>query len=282
MERVRQPIVTLSCTAWLLCSLVLATPSAALAWGQEGHRMVSALADTLLEPPAREAIDELTEGAGLVAIATWADEIRPARPETGPWHYVNIPRNAKRYNPARHCANPKPGDCVVEAITRFRQQLVNPSLSRDRREEALKFVVHLVADVHQPLHCLSDFKGGNTLLVTFFGEDINPHAEQPWNLHAVWDAGLLQRVGTTPQQFARTWAARLTPSSRTAWQRGTPTTWAWESHQTAVQTMLGLPDHRRLGPGYLRQSWPIAEAQMVKAAVRLAFMLNDIFAKPRP
>jgi hypothetical protein len=131
----------------------------ALAWGKAGHRVVATLATSMLTPEARNQVTELLgPNVTLATISTWADEVRPSRPHTAPWHYVNIPRDATSYNAGRDCRR----GCVVSTIEQSLRVLQDPSKGRAVREEALRWVVHFVADLHQPLHAIADDRAATT------------------------------------------------------------------------------------------------------------------------
>lgn len=189
-------------------------------WGQEGHRIIAVIAESRLEKEAAQGVVELIAAGGLQSVATWADEIRKDRPETAPWHYVDLPREQSDYDPSRDCINPKEGDCVITAIEHFRSVLADRHQPKGERAEALKFLVHLVGDIHQPLHCLKDDDGGTTLGVIFFAEAINAFNGKPWNLHAVWDAGLIARSGLDEEAYARKLTAWLETESVADLQKG--------------------------------------------------------------
>ena len=141
--------------------LLAGTAGPALAWGYEGHRIVAEIAEQYLEPLTVRQVRELLaleNATTLAEVSTWADEIRPRRPETAPWHFVDIPVHpapgtSAAYDAARDCPR---GDCVVAAIERFAAVLRDKDAAPRRRLEALKWVVHFVADIHQPLHCADD------------------------------------------------------------------------------------------------------------------------------
>src|SRR5437764_9437979 len=136
--------------------LVLAAglfPGQARAWGPEGHAIVAEIAETRLEAPARAQIAQLLTLDGhqrLDEVASWPDAIRPSHPETAPWHFVDIPLLAAGFDANRDCAG---NNCVVAQIQRFAAVLGNPNTAPQDRVNALKFLVHFVGDIHQPLHC---------------------------------------------------------------------------------------------------------------------------------
>ena len=175
------------CAAFI--AAFLAAPLRVMAWGAQGHQVVATIALARLSAPARAEVDRLLSlepGATLASIATWADENRD--PPTASWHYVNFPRNSCRYDAKRDCPD---GQCVVEAINRQAEVLASRAPDRERLL-ALKYVVHFVADVHQPLHAgHADDRGGNTYQLRAFGDGTN--------LHALWDFGLIRSLNEAPK-----------------------------------------------------------------------------------
>jgi hypothetical protein len=250
-------------------ALTLVVASSALGWGQEGHRVVAIIAERHLTAKARERVRQILGPEGsLAAVSTWADEIRPSRPETAPWHYIDIPLDASAIDPARDC--PK-GDCVTAAITRFVAVLRNTASSPDAKSEALKFVVHFVADLHQPLHCSDNHdRGGNDVHVKFFGEN--------GNLHSVWDTLLIERIDSNTESYAKRLDAALTDSSIGAFEQGMVEDWALESHSVAVKVAYGaLPSGGTLdlGADYFQAASPAVDVQLWTAGIRLALILNE-------
>src|SRR4051812_17594104 len=167
---------------WAAAAVTLLIPTPALAWGKTGHRVVAAIADTQLSGLARAHIREILGGGeSLDEAANWPDEMRSARGDfwqktATPWHYVTL--NGIVYDHA-----PAEGD-ALEALTHFTAVLRDPNASVADKQLALRFIVHLVGDLHQPLHvgkCCD--KGGNDVKVTWFGK--------PTNLHAVWDSAIV-------------------------------------------------------------------------------------------
>lgn len=255
-----------SAPLFLLCAVP------ALAWGPEGHRLVARLAEARLTPGAQARVAAiLGSGVTLASMASWADDIRPARKETEPWHYINVPISRPHLDMARDCPS---GNCVVAKVTEFREVMRDPATSAGRRREALLFVTHFVGDMHQPLHCGDDGdKGGNQVRVQFLGRQMN--------LHRLWDSALLDRMPPEDELFASLSRA-ISPERAAKWSRGSVEDWAEESFQAARETAYGrLPNVRkgataRLGEAYERIADPVVELQLEKAGVRLAAVLNEL------
>ena len=231
--------------------------------------MVATIAERHLTAKARERVRQiLGPEESLAAVSTWADEIRPSRPETAPWHYIDIPLDASAIDAARDCLN---GDCVTAAISRFVAVLRDNASSPDAKSEALRFVVHFVADLHQPLHCADNHdRGGNDVHVTFFGANAN--------LHSVWDTLLIERIDPDPEGYAKRLDAALTGSNLSTFEQGTVEDWALESHVVARKVAYGaLPPGQTLdlGTDYLRAAAPAVDVQLQKAGIRLASILNE-------
>jgi hypothetical protein len=262
----------------LCCALafVIAFSGKAQSWGYEGHRIIAEIAEQDLQPETAHHVRELLaieNATTLVEVSTWADEIRGQRRETARWHYVNIPIHPAagmpaRYDGERDCPS---GDCVVAAVERFARVLSDTSAPPRERLEALKFVVHFVADLHQPLHASNnDDRGGNSVSVVFLGH--------PMSLHAMWDWGILEpAVRGDERGYAMRLYHRITGAAAADWQRGSPKDWANESYRVARfviypkihrnVTMLEFTDGREF--------LPIVNEQLKKAGVRLANVLNQ-------
>ena len=212
--------------------LVFGSPCHALAWGWEGHRIVAEIAERYLEPETARQVRELLalENATTFAeVSTWADDVRGQRRETARWHYVDIPIHPPvgtpaGYDAARDCPR---GACVVAKIDEFAAELRDKAAPPRDRLEALKFVVHFVADVHQPLDAADDGdRGGNDTHLIFLG--------QHTTLHALWDSGILAAAGVgDPRAYALRLAQSIKPADAVRWRDGTAAEWAMESHEVA-------------------------------------------------
>ncbi len=269
------PSVRTFAAALLLVGLTLG-PGSAEAWGAPGHQIVAAIAEERLTPQTRAMMREIVGDIPLhdAEIATWADVHRDSG--TRPWHFVNIPFSAGRYDGARDCPR---GACAVAAIERGREELLQAT-SPSRRADALRWLVHLVADLHQPLHAGDGWdRGGNDLRVRI------GQRREPTNLHRVWDIDVVQpllRHGG-PLAAARLLASRISPADAEAWASElTPSTWASESSREAraIYAELGItPQTReitRLPPEYAEAEQPRVAAALQRAGVRLAALLNQI------
>lgn len=249
-------------------------PANVYAWGPQGHEVVAMIAAKHLTPKAQQAVKQLLGTQTLASVANFADAIRNSRPETGQWHFVDIQITDTDYDPERDCLETddnaiQDGDCVVNAIKHFKAVLADTSQSKAKRVEALKFLIHFVGDLHQPLHAADNHdRGGNSVQINFFG--------QSSNLHKVWDSGLIGRHGLTSAQFA----AELdeSGSSVATFHDGDIEKWANESHKLAVTNAYrGIPNNHVLGKTYFNRNLPVVESQLRQGGLRLASILNDIF-----
>lgn len=245
--------------ALILCLLCL-MPAHAAAWGGAGHHIIARVALEYLTPKAKDAVTELLGKEDIVSVSTYADEVRSLRPETSAWHFVEMPRNAQAYVPTRDCVATSRGYCTVAAIEMLERilQRRDGKVSDEERTDALKFLVHLVGDLHQPLHCgYEDDAGGNRIKVTFFG--------LLTNLHVVWDTRMIEytrnvaekdSLGDDPHATKRL-IKLLDPQIRVLMQKGaleeakqllrqlypermnkeTPGEWAFESYRLAVEAV---------------------------------------------
>ncbi|HEX3371119.1 MAG TPA: S1/P1 nuclease, partial [Candidatus Acidoferrales bacterium] len=227
-------------------------PSEARAWGCEGHRVVALLAEKHLSPRALAMAKKILSDTPidpslsryckevspdpLIDASTWPDDMRTLRPETAPWHYVDIPLGTTHRNVEKFC-DPKEG-CVTRAIREELAVLRSANSSPKDRADALRFLIHFVGDLHQPLHAATNNDaGGNCVPVTFFKlapELRNPQMEiySP-NLHGVWDTNILEKAtkGKTVDEVAAD--LDISFSKKIAgWQKNPSNldAWAWESY----------------------------------------------------
>ena len=246
--------------------LALLTADPALAWGQTGHRVTGAIAEQHLSGSARARIRLILGDESLAEASTWADEMRsdPSlfwQKTANPWHYVTVP-------PGRTYAEagaPAEGDAVA-ALRRFAATLRNPRASREQKQLALRFTVHLVGDLHQPLHAGNGTdRGGNDMRVTFFGDATN--------LHAVWDSGLIDRTQLSASEYAERLARRTTAEQIVSWSVADPPVWIGESAKLRDGV---YPTEPNLSFSYVYRHQSTVDTRLAQAGVRLAAYLNNL------
>lgn len=262
-----------------LALAALLLPAPARPWSGPGHRVVGAIAEERMGPAARRLVREIV-GAKLLSdheIATWADDVRDRR--TAPWHYVNVPFGAEGYEPRRDC--PRAG-CAVSALDAAIARL---RAGKDAVElaDALRWLVHLVADLHQPMHVgeLRD-RGGNETEVRI------GRRRQPVSVHYVWDRLVVDPLlrGSDPLRAGRALSAALGPEEAAAWGADpSPVAWANESHRLArslyaeLRTFPVSRDTILLPGDYAASQRARTSEALAKAGVRLAATLDRIAAE---
>lgn len=262
-----RPSIAPALTFWLLSC------APALSWSSEGHHIITRIAANDLTPKARAAVADLLGGEALpamVAASTYADEIRPSRRETAPWHYVNIEIDSSGYAAARDC----PDDaCIVAQIEHEERTIGDTSISKPIRGEALRFLIHFIGDLHQPLHCADNHdRGGNMVKVIFGG--------QQTNLHAVWDTAVVEALGSSEETIGAALASQITQSDRTEWGQGTTISWANETWAIARVVYASFHGNGATdAPIFLQSTYAnaqraVAAQQLERAGVRLAAILN--------
>jgi hypothetical protein len=251
-----------------MLAVPLLVPAPAQAWGPQGHEIVALIAMAELTPPARSQVARLLGGpAMMVHDSNWADEVRDQRRNTAAWHYVDIPLAAPGYDARRDCPDQ---DCVVAQIENDLRVLSNPRLSDAVRGEALRFLIHFVADVHQPLHAEDhDDRGGNQVRVMI--------GRYRANLHRVWDSEVVEALGSDAGRTANAIERSITQTQRKSWSSGAPAQWANEAHAVArdqIYPPLAGRREVRLPRDYAFRQAPVTRQLLAKAGVRLSFLLN--------
>ncbi|MFL6192572.1 MAG: S1/P1 nuclease [Thermoanaerobaculia bacterium] len=253
-----------------VAALLLAVPTTAFAWGPNGHRIVGRIAMHHLTDEAARAVDCLLGPEGLDQASTWPDEIRsdPAWKKADPWHFISIDDAETLETTAR-----SPDGDVVEAIQRFAAVLRDPQASQQDKQQALRFLVHFVGDIHQPLHVgrRAD-RGGNEIKVNFFREDTN--------LHSVWDSGLIENEKLSFSEFAA-FIDHPTLAELTSWQSASVADWAAES-KALRDRVYNFPADKKLSFEYAFANMPTVKRRLLQAGVRLAGLLNAIYSQTGP
>jgi hypothetical protein len=294
------------------------TPSAQ-AWGCKGHQTVALIAEKHLTPEAKQFVQKLLSenpvdpklnrycgGAMRDAMAdasTWADDVRPER-KNGPWHYIDIPRGAERGPLEPYCGAE---GCVTKAITEQLAILKDKNADAAKRAEALRYIIHFVGDLHQPLHTTTNAdEGGNCVPVKYLRRvpHEHNHSYNP-NLHSIWDTAIPERdaEGADPSEYAETLDA-LFAADIGSWQKAGihVEDWAWEGHEYAETTVYGnltpkiaiepnvavhsCTDDNNIGDRllhlnivasetYQEKAGPVVEMRIAQGGVRLAMILNE-------
>ena len=273
----------------LLALLLLAVP--VLAWSPLGHRLVGELAARQLNPAARAEVARLLAGEAdpsLGGVASWADQLRytdPARfRATSRWHYINAKGGGCDFDLARDCPD---GNCVVSAIEAQRAILADRSQPLAARRDALKFVVHLVGDVHQPMHAGNRTDAGGNRYQVSLRTDIPPedYARKDYvdgvmgtNLHSVWDYYVLASRGLDAERYAQL-LARQVPLPKA--DASTPLDWA-EASCRMIEPEHLYPSGHKLDARYLARMRPLAERRVREAAGHLAELLNQTLGQTSP
>lgn len=255
-----------------LAAITLLTPSS-YGWGRDGHALIGAIAARHLNAKARAEVSRLLErGETLISIASWADEIRPNRRETSTWHYINIPISQPQGDWKRFCP---PTDCVIGVIPKMQETLRSATATRAQKAEALKYLVHFVGDMHQPLHTGDNRdRGGNGVAAVF--------QNKPTNLHAVWDYSVLEYAFQRDSKLKGRIARGPGFWTRREMRKGTPEEWLWQSHGYSRDTAYGSLTPERpavLGASYADKTLPAMRLQIERAGVRLARLLNETIGR---
>ncbi len=263
----------------LICGCL---PALTFGWGAHGHRIVGAIAASYLTEEAKVAVTNLIGEETLAAASTWADEIKSD--DSYKWayrlHFINLPRGAEKVDLARDCVD---GDCVVAAINKYSAIMTDAGAEREDRVEALKFLVHFIGDIHQPLHVsYADDLGGNTVKVSWFGKtnDTGPFGDFEWNLHGAWDFGFInRRTGSDWVALAIRIRADINDLQLINWSSTRdPEQWANESYYITQQISSQLPPDNTLGQEYYEKHIATVETRLASAGVRLAALLNRGFS----
>ena len=281
----------------LQCASLLLSASAGAAtvgaWSPQGHRLVALLATNHLTPMAHQNVSWLLGNESLADVSVWADRYLEGNNQTAFWHYINIPLDATHYDRDRDCPR-QPGvlpgargdawrDCAVDRILYNQKRLADPSLDRADRAIALKFLVHLIGDLHQPFHALGVERGGNGIPVSAFGsatcsyDDGTPH---PCNLHGIWDTALIAHRRLTDQQYLAELERQIKRGSLDALAVGSPSEWAMESHALAKVALLR--PQSVVDEDYYRAEIPVVDARLARGGLRLAAWLNRSLSGPPP
>ena len=280
-------------TAFALCCVFVSAISTLSAWGPQGHRLVALVAANHLTAIAKRNVTWLLGNETLETVASWADDYRGGVAQTGYWHYVDIPADAKAYDRDRDCPR-QPGtaagsrndvwrDCIVDRLLYNEQRLADAKLDRADRAVALKFVVHFVGDIHQPLHAAAVEAGGNGIQVRQFGTDncsTDVARTTPCNLHGAWDVGLIQHRALDDRAFLKVLEGRVAGEGLLTRPSGTYAEWAMES--LTLSNAIMLPQKGSVDEAYYGKNIGVIEERLALGGARLAQLLNRVLTARPP
>ncbi|MEN8186971.1 MAG: S1/P1 nuclease [Bacteroidota bacterium] len=235
-------------------------------WGPTGHRTMAEVTNQHLSKKAKKNINKLLNGQSLVFVSTFADDIKSDKKydKFKPWHYVNYPFDSTYKNSQK---NPK-GD-VVMGIKKCISILKDKNTSKEEQVFYLKMLVHLVGDLHQPLHVgLADDKGGNDFQVRWFNKGTN--------LHRVWDSQMIESYNMSYTELSNN-LFEYSKESIKQIQTGTPEQWADEVHLLAEKVYQSATIGEKLWYEYSYKHFSTVRKQLYISGLRLASILNDIY-----
>ena len=269
----------------LRIALLLALAPNLFAWGSKGHAIIAEIAERGLSPNIEQQVRELNFAAPLRDVASmpddWrADETKGLRPgNTGALHYSNIPIDQPAFDRARDC---KEDQCVVAAIEKYTANLKDKTQPRDKRREALIYVVHFVGDLHEPMHAIGGLVrddqtgqmvpdlGGNKVKVRFLGVETN--------LHSIWDSGIIEWGPATVDEYAdRLLKYEMRGRPVEELQRGTLVDWFNESHYAAAHDAYAI-GNGTLGSDYAQRNIGVVYERLLRGGLRLRKVLEEAFS----
>ena len=241
------------------------TPARAFCWYDKGHRIVGLIAQANLTAEAREEIEKMLPGSmSLADAAVWPDHEGRSMRDFDPLHYVSIPENVGGYDQWRDCPE---RNCMVEAFRWFSAVIADKNAPMLMRRLALRYVAHLVGDMHQPLHAgRSADRGGIDMPVSYKGETTN--------LHFFWDTNLVELETGNEEEIAARLSANLTEEERHKWQAGGPEQWTNESLMLVRTYAYKTGASIELSDDYVEKARPVVRSRLVQAGIRLAWSLN--------
>jgi len=267
----------------LLTVLIVITimPTVAGAWGMDGHRTVAAVAARRLNSAAKIGVAFLLGDESMERVASWADTVaRTTHPQTERWHYVNTPYEATGYNPARDCISTARGDCVIAAIPRLEKILLDRTASHQVRREALMFLIHFVGDLHNPLHAIQKDDTDNDTGPGGIGTQVEL-AGNMVSLHAAWDSGIIRAVVKTEANLLEGAEEWLNKHNEKTVMGSGPRGWGAESFRLGKTLAYPQAEDGEISEEEQRVAMGVIAERIALAGVRLAEVLNQVFAKPR-
>lgn len=252
---------------FLILILCLVITKTSFGWGQKGHDIVAYVAESNLTPEAVGKIDEVLAGRSLVYYSNWMDGIRGTEKfeHTSTWHYINVDEGMTLESMPRN-----PDGDVLSAVDSIVEKLKNGTLTPEDEAINLKMLIHLVADMHCPMHAgHKDDRGGNSKAVVFFSDATN--------LHSIWDTALIDAAHKWSYTEWKNQIDIYDEIKVKELQAGTPTDWTKETLEVCNYVYQNTPPFTALSYDYVEMARPILEEQLLKGGVRLAKLLNEIY-----
>ena len=239
-------------------------------WGKTGHRIVGEIAERQLTDEVKEIIYDILDGESLSSVSTWPDEMRsnPDFKSYDKWHYVNLPLD-KEYPEIQH-----DGDNIVRIIERAKAILKSPTADKEMKKFYLKYLVHLVGDLHQPMHTgrYEDY-GGSKIPLKFKGRK---GSETNTNLHVLWDSNLIDDFKMSFTEWSNHLQNKF---GKKEIKQKNVLDWTFESHWWARDIYKNTPPNSYLSYDYVYKYQPVLEKRLYQAGVRLGNLLNELFSE---
>ena len=259
--------------AFFIVLMAASMPNPVHAWGQIGHRVVGQIADSYTSTKAKTAIKNILGTESIAMASTWADFIKSdsTYKYLDKWHYINTPKSLT-YAQYRDFIDRDTTPNAYNAIKFLTKELRNKSLAKDKQQMYLRLLIHIVGDIHQPLHVSAEgTTGGNDIKVQWFRENSN--------LHRVWDSDLIEMQQLSYTEYAA-YVNHSTPAERRNLQAAPLSQWLFESYTIAQQLHDEIKEvNPRLGYRYNYDHIHQVNEQMLKGGIRLAGLLNDLYGK---
>jgi len=258
--------------AGLIALAAMVQTQEALAWGMTGHRVISEIAEKHLTKKTKKNIQKVIGNQTIAYWSNWPDFVKsdpdPKLQETGSWHFINAPAN-QTFEQYQAILKASPDNNLYKAYLRVKAETMsNKDLTLTQKQQNLYFIIHLFADAHQPMHVgREEDLGGNKVEVMFFGKKTN--------IHRVWDSDLVDNEKYSYTEYARVldiYSASEYKKYDVSFEQA-----LYESHQLANQIYADVEKNANLSYTYIYKYKYIMEEAMLKAGIRLAKQLNEIY-----
>ncbi|WP_456376322.1 S1/P1 nuclease [Lutibacter sp.] len=236
-------------------------------WGATGHRTIGKIAEDYLKGRTKRKIAEILDGQSLSLVATFGDDIKSDKRynQFYTWHYVNMPFGVKYED-----SNKNPEGDLVFGIEKCKTIIKDKNATKEDKAFYLKMLIHLIGDLHQPMHVgRAEDKGGNTIQVQWFNDGTN--------LHRVWDSNMINHFNMTYTELA-TNSDKISKEQVKYLQKGTIADWANETQKLAIKTYASVKIGEKLGYKYMYDNFGLVRSQLQVGGIRLAKVLNELFS----